>query len=148
MLGPGLADVTDATSTSYTHGDTAIDMIRISSATFDDVLRTSGMYEQDVTRLRTVFDVYGNSTVSYPAAVDALNSYLQTPRNGYADDTMSSDAAPVNDDRSNIKAELVDFIKPYETRKIYIDHATYVELRAHNKNAIALDTVSRDTDAL
>ena len=95
-----------------------------------------------------MFDVYGNSTISYPAAVDALNSYLQILRNSYADDTMSSEAAPVNDDRSNIKAELVDFIKSYETRKIFIDHATYVELRAHNKNAIALDTVSRDTDVL
>ena len=132
-------------------------MIRISIATFDDVLRMSGMYEPDVTRLRTVFGVYGKSTVSYPAAVDALNSYLQILRNGYADDTMSSDAAPVNDERSNIKAELVgayyyivytNFIKPYVTRKIYIDRATCVELRAHNKNAIALDTVSRDTDAL
>ena len=70
VSGPGLA------STSYVHGETAIDMIRISSATFDDVLRTSGLYEPDVTRLRTGFDVYGNSTVSYPAAVDALNSYL------------------------------------------------------------------------
>ena len=68
-------------------------MIHISIATFDDVLRMSGMYAY-------YYIVYTN------------------------------------------------FIKPYDTRKIYIDHATYVELRAHNKNAIALDTVSRDTDAL
>ena len=43
VLGPGLAYVTDATSTSYAHGDTAIDMIRVSSATLDDALM-SGLY--------------------------------------------------------------------------------------------------------